>query len=648
MTLFCIISIISCKKDKDELPVPEITTFSPTSGTVGTAVTITGENFGAKIADNQVKFGSVTATINFANNKQIKAEVPEGTETGKITVRVGEQMATSSSNFTVVPIASPSVSITSFTPASGRVGTEVTIVGENFGETVAENEVRFGDDLATISSLDEDQLVVSVPQGAETGKILVTVGQQNAESIEDFTVIPPPTISGFDQNAGKPGDQITITGEHFSTTLEDNIVTFPEDVTATVISASETELVVEVPENTSTGPISVSIQGNVGTSTEDFTLIPAGFEEQLAKVLAGDGGIDDEFGYSVAMDGDYAVIGALKNNAAYIYKRSGVHWSEVQKLTGNQSEDRFGVDVDIDDNYIIIGAYLNDTNSKAEAGAAYIFKKSEGDVWNQIQKINADDPANQDYFGISVGISGDKAIVGATGDDDLGSESGSAYIFEKNEETWSQIQKLNGIDTKSDEYFGRSVSIDTDYAVVGAHWHDGNGGTNSGAAYIFKLESGAWNQKQKLSPSLANDNFGKSVDISGSFIIVGARLSDEHGSSSGSAFVFQINSEIWEQQTKLIASDAEGGDFFGVSVSISGNYAVVGSYGNDDDGANSGSAYVFENIGGIWTEQQKLLAADGAAGDEFGTSVSINGNYICVGSALDADNGEDSGSVYFY
>ena len=178
-------------------------------------------------------------------------------------------------------------------------------------------------------------------------------------------------------------------------------------------------------------------------------------------------------------------------------------------------------------------------------------------------------------------------------DDDNGDDSGSAYIFKRDGTSWRQQAKLTATDGAADNWFGWSVSISVDYAIVGAN-HDDDNGDNSGSAYIFKRDGTSWSQQAKLlaSDGFAGDGFGDSVSISGDYAIVGAINDDDNGTDSGSAYIFK-RGETWNQQVKLTASDGALGDWFGDSVSISSGYAIVGSSGDNDNGSNSGSVYIF-------------------------------------------------------
>jgi hypothetical protein len=244
--------------------------------------------------------------------------------------------------------------------------------------------------------------------------------------------------------------------------------------------------------------------------------------------------------------------------------------------------------------------------------------------WLEKQKLLASDADAGVQFGISVSISGDYAIVGVPNDNDKGTDSGSAYIFWWDGTSWVQQAKLLASDGDAIDFFGYSVSISGDYSIVGAGGDDDKGNW-SGSAYIFLRDGTSWNQQQKLlaSDGAAGDNFGISVSISGDHAIVGAYEDDDKGIDSGSAYIFKREGAAWVQQAKLLASDGAAGDDFGISVSISGDYAIVGAIGDDDKGSKSGSAYIFKREGAAWLQQQKLLASDGAADDWFGISVSI-------------------------
>ena len=242
--------------------------------------------------------------------------------------------------------------------------------------------------------------------------------------------------------------------------------------------------------------------------------------------------------------------------------------------------------------------------------------------------------------------------MGAPGDDDNGSSSGSAYVFNRAGASWAQEAKLLSSDGKfsAGDYFGGSVSISGDYAIVGAV-EDNVYGYRSGSAYVFKRAGASWAQEAKLRTShgAAGDEFGFSVSISGDYAIVGADEDSWNGTDAGSAYIFERTGTSWAQEAKLLPSDVEDFYRFGRSVSISGDYAFVGAPGDRDNGSGSGSAYVFKRSGTSWAQEAKLLASDGEEADIFGFSVSISGDSVAVvGARLDDDGASNSGSAYLF
>ncbi|MCK4874061.1 MAG: FG-GAP repeat protein, partial [Phycisphaerales bacterium] len=263
------------------------------------------------------------------------------------------------------------------------------------------------------------------------------------------------------------------------------------------------------------------------------------------------------------------------------------------------------------------------------------------DFGEQLFKLLPSDGVADDRFGVSVAISGTTAIVGACHDDDNGTDSGSAYLFDTT--TGQQIAKLLPSDGEEDDWFGLSVAISGTTAIVGAYRDDDNG-YDSGSAYLFDTTTGQQIAKLLASDGTVGDSFGWSVAISGTTAIVGAYYDNDNGSDSGSAYLF--DTRTGQQIAKLLPSDGAADDYFGYSVAISGTTAIVGAYGDDDNGNKPGSAYLFDTTTG--QQVAKLLPSDGALGDYFGISVAISGTTAIVGAHYDDDNGHGSGSAYLF
>ena len=333
---------------------------------------------------------------------------------------------------------------------------------------------------------------------------------------------------------------------------------------------------------------------------------------------------------------------------------SEYYWNKSAKFRAfdGEGKDYFGWSVSVSGNIAIVGARFNGENVRS--GSAYIIEKDESTgSWNWMAKLSPTDGAVGNCFGCSVSIFANIAIVGARCDNKLASYAGSAYVFEREDVTgrWDQKAKLTASDGAADDYFGTSVSVSSNTAVVGA-FRDDVDGARSGSAYVFELDksTGHWNQTAKLTASdgAEYDNFGLSVSNSGNIAIVGAPNDDDNGFRSGSAYVFEKDGSTghWNQTAKLTAPDGTENDVFGTSVSVSSNTAVVGAHG---DGACTGSAYVFEKdeSSGHWNQTAKLTAPN-CANCFFGYSVSVSGKTAIVGALHVDDNGRRSGSAYVF
>ncbi len=378
-------------------------------------------------------------------------------------------------------------------------------------------------------------------------------------------------------------------------------------------------------------------------------------QNEIQKLLASDGAADDHFGMAVDVYGDYAVVSARddddrgnESGSVYIYHLENGTWMQQQKLLASDgcTGDFFGESVSIHANTLIIGAYRNDDRGD-NSGSAYIFELENGS-WVEKVKLVPLDGAMWDYFGSSVSVYQDYAIVGAYCDDDNAGNSGSAYIYHKMNGSWTLYQKLTASDGAIGDCFGNSVAISDQYAVIGSD--NQSLCQHSGAAYIFKLENGIWNQKQKIHASDADvdDYFGRAVAISDNNIAISSRYDDDNGSNSGSVYIFSFNGTAWVETQKVTGSVSTEYDSFGRSLSLRNSTLVVGAYGNDYFGENAGIAYVYCLENSLWEEKSILSSSDIGVGDYFGCLVGISDKYVIACSALDDDNGNNSGSAYIF
>ncbi len=281
----------------------------------------------------------------------------------------------------------------------------------------------------------------------------------------------------------------------------------------------------------------------------------------------------------------------------------------------------FGQSVAVDGDLIVVGADNLD-EFDGDPGSAYVFKRGADGQWAQDAHLQPDDGQPFDEFGESAGVSGDTILVGAPYVDDQANNAGAVYVFARDGAgQWQQQDKLEVSGTFIPQHFGWSLAIDGTRAIMG---------TTSSAAFIFQADSGGpWTQRAML--TAPSQTFGRAVDVAGNRAVVGATGDDEMGIGAGAAWVFVSNpSGGWAIEAKLTAPDGDVLDAFGCSVSIGGTLVVVGSCNDDDHGYNTGSAYVFERVGGVWELASKLLACDAA--DDFGHSVALSGQRAVVGA----------------
>ncbi|MDP3938660.1 MAG: FG-GAP repeat protein, partial [Deltaproteobacteria bacterium] len=312
----------------------------------------------------------------------------------------------------------------------------------------------------------------------------------------------------------------------------------------------------------------------------------------------------DEFGSSVALSRYAAVVGAPLHNAvgnnsgaAYVFSPYYSVWSQSAELLSNDLApfDDFGRAVAIHGDTAVVGAPLHNAVG-SDSGAAYVFRKVYS-TWVQEAKLLPSDLAPLDNFGASVAISKDTIVVGAPLRNDVGDNSGTAYVFTRSYSTWTQQAKLTPLDLAPLDEFGRAVAIYKDTIVVGAPLHN-QVGDNSGAAYVFHRDGGKWKQEARIIPhDLAPlDHFGASVDVDGNSIIAGSPLRNDVGDNSGAAYLFRRYDWKWRQEAKITAADLAPLDSFGTSVGLSWESAIVGSPFRNDVGNNSGAAYVLGDI----------------------------------------------------
>jgi len=336
--------------------------------------------------------------------------------------------------------------------------------------------------------------------------------------------------------------------------------------------------------------------GDNGYASGSVFLFNSTTGAQIAKILPYDGAEIDQFAYCMAIHGGILVVGALSDDdlgtdSGSVYLFNAITGEFLSKLHGSDSNenDNFGVSVAIDNGIIAVGAYRNDGVNDSWSGAAYLFNADDG---TEIAKLLPADGALEDFFGFSIDVNNNVVVVGSPWDDDNGNRSGSVYLF--NATTGAQIRKILPDDGHTGDRFGRSVGIDNGVIVVGAYLDDDQG-SNCGSAYLFNAATGAQTAKILPDDVYANDQFGLAVAIDAGVVIIGSKTNDGNGQNSGAAYLF--DAATGAELDMLAPSDGFLADMFGSSVAINNGMISVGSVSDDDNGASSGSAYVF-NIGG--------------------------------------------------
>ncbi|HSM57030.1 MAG TPA: Calx-beta domain-containing protein [Candidatus Sulfomarinibacteraceae bacterium] len=369
------------------------------------------------------------------------------------------------------------------------------------------------------------------------------------------------------------------------------------------------------------------------------------------------------FGHAVAIDGNTALVGAWSDDAnsapnaasgaAYIFRRAtpeSHEWYLVAELSASDGHagDGFGQRVALDGDTALVAASGQNGgpgNAFPQAGAVYVYQRDhdDPDAWREVAKLTAADAAEGDYFGRSLALDGDTALIGAWLKDSDLADAGAAYVFERNwggDDAWGQVAKLTGEQRYG--HFGSGVALDAGALLIAANFED-NG---YGAAYLYERDAGdpaAWHEIARLTPgnSTFNSWYGWDVALDADTALIGAPRDSAEANLAGSAYVYQRNwggDNHWGQVTRLTAGNVRAEEWFGISVALEQGVAVVGAYREDGEGdpfTDSGAAYVFErDLGGsdAWGQTVKLTASDAAPGALFGRSVALDDGNILVGA----------------
>jgi hypothetical protein len=383
-------------------------------------------------------------------------------------------------------------------------------------------------------------------------------------------------------------------------------------------------------------------------------------------LVPGDAHFNQHFGYSVAVGGNTAVIGApedaLLTGSANVYNKVGSNWVQLQKIIPPQagSNDLVGISVAMENDLLAIGAPgFNPglTNSVGLNGTVYVYQRGTNGFWTEQARITAPDAQRNDRFGVSIAMNGQSLVIGSSFHSDFGAtNNGSIYVFDFTAVGWQLAAKITPNDLTNNSNFGERVAISGDTIIAGAASSILSTGLvfnvlAPGAAYVYSRSTvdpffRPWTFQQKLVPTNAAvaDQFGFSVAVNNDTALVGAPFS----ASGGSVYAYTRTATNWTEQAQLVSSNSAAGDNFGFSVSFLGNRALIGAPGKTSDRVSGlGAAYIFEQADTAWFEQQELLPLQTAKNFQFGFSTAIDPAALIVG-ASSASIGRGTGAAYAF
>ncbi len=377
---------------------------------------------------------------------------------------------------------------------------------------------------------------------------------------------------------------------------------------------------------------------------------------EQAVITQQDGGEQKMFGTSVGIDGTLSAVGVIGDSAG-VYNSGAVipfhseadDWKQETKLVASKlvSFGNFGSAIALRESTLTVGA-PGDDQKGADSGAVYVYLRKDG-AWVSDGMLAPGDGAAGDNFGSALALDTDVLLAGAFADDDSGGASGAAYLFYRMSNGWKESGKLTAADGASEDFFGKAVAIHTSTAVIGAPGDD-EGAVDAGSVYLFTNQSDKWVQTGKLVSDKpgAGAKFGSSVAIWGPYIAVGAPGETVKLQGQGAVYLYVFDGTAWLQKMKLTAYEGKGGDAFGASVTMRGDYLLVGAPLRDEGVPDTGTVYVYQLISGMWINTAKLLHQKPATTDEFGQALSTDGVKAIVGASKRDVSGANSGAAYIF
>jgi hypothetical protein len=450
---------------------------------------------------------------------------------------------------------------------------------------------RFG----TSAAINGDTAAVGVPgyddSAGSTGAVEVYVRNANGWSLEQRIV---PT------NANR-GDRF---GQAISVDADTLAVSAPGDDTAAADAGA-----VYVYTRT----------GSAWSLEQTLTINNAAADDELGK------------GPAVSVFGDRLAVGAYEKGnvgAAFLFERSSNIWTQVHKFSHNANAGGFGVALAGHADTVVIGASAEENST----GRAYVYEW-DGTTWSESAQLVAGDRQSGDYYGVSVDITGDLAVVGATSEDEGGASAGAAYVYERSAGTWSQAAKLTASDASTADSFGRRVTVDGVRVGVTAPKQGFSNFDQGGATYLFEQTGSGWVEQQLLvsSDRRAGDRFGSGLALGGQWLFVGANQRGDTGVDAGAAYLFNHDGTNWSETSKLVPQTGEEYDIYSGGIDMSGDTVVAGSQHDSQQDYQAGAAHLYEHDGSGWGSSTRIADGNGGVDDRFGAATALDGDLMAIG-----------------
>jgi trimeric autotransporter adhesin len=425
-------------------------------------------------------------------------------------------------------------------------------------------------------------------------------------------------------------------------------------------------------------PVNITLTSESGVSTT-YKLVVARSGREEAYVKSSNTGVDDRFGFGLALSGatlltaapyeDGAAAGvngdqgsntAQNSGAGYVFVRDGAGWKQEAYLKSDApaDDDYLGAGLAIDGDTIVLGAPRADPLASGasvsasvsvpmamptKAGAIWVFTRRDG-AWALQSRLAPAEGSVGDLFGASAALQGNRMVVGAPWESSGQTRSGAVYVYERTGSTWREVQRLKPSEPHAEAMFGNAVALDGDTIAIGAR-RDSTAARSGGSAYVFVLQNGSWVEQQRLGQPTPSETatFGFSVAVFGDTLAVGAPRADLFVTTGrGEVYLFDRAGGVWTQSQVLMAPVSRNSDYFGASVALADRTLLVGGNGDassartlDGDAADSGApysgaAYLFTRKDDTWAQSTYLKASNAEGDDAFGHFVALSGETAAV------------------